>query len=248
MGLSETILAAIIGALATVVTAVFQLVRNRPPSEGRPKKSRMRSALATVALGIACIVGGYAWSSLRAVSAREELRATMKAELAEQLAALVERKEQVEAQAKALAAAAPAVNPGSAGTVETLVHLPPCQIDAHPDEVGPVTCTDRAARDIALCATVPAAAMTSGVRVLARVPLSESPWQERDAGAPTLGSLRIGESTADFPVSANQRAVCLEVANWSVEDTLAVRMVVDYAFDPKPAAELTAATPGAAAL
>jgi hypothetical protein len=90
--------------------------------------------------------------------------------------------------------------------------------------------------------------MTSGIRVLARVPLSESPWQERDAGAPTLGSLRIGESTADFPVSANQRAVCLEVANWSVEDTLAVRMVVDYVFDPEPASELTAATPGAAAL
>jgi hypothetical protein len=248
MGMSETILAAIIGALATVVTAVFQLVRNRPPSEGRPKKSRMRSALATVALGIACIVGGYAWSSLRAVSAREELRATMKAELAEQLDALVARKEQVEAQARALASAAPATNHGSAGTAETLVHLPPCRIDAHPDEVGPVTCTDRTAQDIALCATIPAAAMTSNVRVFARVPLSETPWLERDAGSRTLGSLRIGDSTADYPVSADQRSVCLEVANWSVEDTLAVRLLVDYAIDPKPATELTAATPGAAAL
>jgi hypothetical protein len=247
MGMSETILAAIIGALATVVTAVFQLIRNRAPSESRPKKNRMRSALATVALGIACIVGGYAWSSLRAVSAKEELRATMKAELAEQLAALVERKEQAEAQVKALAAT-PAADLGAAGSAESLVHLPPCRIEAHPDEVGPVTCTDRTARSIALCATVPAAALTSSVRVFARVPLSESPWQERDAGAPTLGSLRIGESTADYPVSADRRSVCLEVANWSVEDTLAVRMVVDYASDPKPATELTAAAPGAASL
>jgi hypothetical protein len=248
MGMSETILAAIIGALATVVTAVFQLIRNRAPSESRPKKNRMRSALATVALGIACIVGGYAWSSLRAVSAKEELRATMKAELAEQLAALVERNEQAEAKAKALASAALAADHGNGGLAESLVHLPPCRIEAHPDEVGPVTCTDRAARSIALCATVPAAALTSNVRVFARVPLSETPWQERDAGAPTLGSLRIGESTADYPVSADQRSVCLEVANWSVEDTLAVRMVVEYALDPKPATGLTAATPGAASL
>jgi hypothetical protein len=248
MGISETIVAAIIGALATVVTAVFQLVRHRPPSEGRPKKNRMRSALATVALGIACIVGGYAWSSLRAVSAKEELRATMKAELTEQLAALVDRKEQAEAEAKALAAAAMAASHGTNGSAEALVHLPPCRIESHPDEVGPVTCTDRAARSIAMCATIPAAALTSNVRVFARVPLSEAAWQERDAGSPTLGSLRIAESTADYPVNADQRSVCLEVANWSVEDTLAVRLLVDYAFDPKPAAELTAATPGAAKL
>ena len=69
MGLSETIVAAIIGALATMATAIVQLIRNRAPSEGRPKKNRVRSLLATVALMIGCIVGGYAWSALRAVSA-----------------------------------------------------------------------------------------------------------------------------------------------------------------------------------
>ena len=70
MGLSETIVAAIIGALATMATAIFQLVRNRAPSETRPKKNRIRSLLATVALMIGCIVGGYAWSALRAATAR----------------------------------------------------------------------------------------------------------------------------------------------------------------------------------
>ena len=52
MGLSETIVAAIIGALATMGTAIFQLVRNRAPSETRPKKNRTRSVLATIALMI----------------------------------------------------------------------------------------------------------------------------------------------------------------------------------------------------
>ena len=40
MDLSETILAAIIGALATMLTAIIQLMRNRAPVETRPKKNR----------------------------------------------------------------------------------------------------------------------------------------------------------------------------------------------------------------
>ena len=93
MGISETIVAAIIGALATMLTAIVQLVRNRAPTDGRPKpkKNRMRSVLATIALMIGCIVGGYAWSSLRAVSAKEELAATMEAEFTKQFAALAAR-------------------------------------------------------------------------------------------------------------------------------------------------------------
>jgi hypothetical protein len=252
MGLSETIIAAIIGALATMGTAIFQLVRNRAPEGTKPKKNRMRSLVATIALMIGCVVGGYAWSSLRAVSAKEDLQATMRAEFSQQFAALAAR----QAEPKE-----PAANPangddGSAipashdesGTAESLAHLPPCRLNAHPDEVGPVTCSDRVAQTIALCAAVPSAAQTLAVRVQARVPKSESPWLERDAGAPTLGSLRIAEAPAEYPVSADQRSVCLEVSNWSVEDTLAVRLLVDYALGPKPAAELTAATPGAATL
>jgi hypothetical protein len=84
--------------------------------------------------------------------------------------------------------------------------------------------------------------------VLARVPKSESPWLERDAGAPTLGSLRIAAAPAEYPISADQRSVCLDVANWSVDDTLAVRVIVEYAFAGPAASELTAATPGAHSL
>jgi hypothetical protein len=210
----------------------------------------MRSALATVALGIACIVGGYAWSSLRAVNAKDEMRTTMEAEFTRQFEALAAR------QAQAAIAAAAAREAGSAvpahhansGTAESLAHLPPCRINAHPDEVGPVTCSDRAAQTISLCAAIPAAAQTSNVRVFARVPNSEAGWQERDAGATTLGSLRLGESANEYPVNAEQRSVCLEVSNGSVEDTLAVRLAVDYAIAPQPQQELTAAAPGAATL
>jgi hypothetical protein len=249
MGLSETIIAAIIGALATMGTAIFQLVRNRAPEGSKPKRNRVRSLLATIALMIGCVVGGYAWSSLRAVSAKEEMQATMRAEFSEQFAALAARQAEpkLPASPEADGNAIPAVH-GASGTSESLAHLPPCKLNAHPEEVGPVICSDSVAQTISLCAAIPSAAQTVNVRVQARVPKSESPWQERDAGAPTLGSLHVSEAPVEYPVSADQRSVCLDVSNWSVEDTLAVRLLVDYAVGPKPAAELTAAAPGAATL
>ena len=251
MGISETIVAAIIGALATMLTAIVQLVRNRAPSDGRPKpkKSRMRSALATIALMIGCIVGGYAWSSLRAVSAKEELAATMEAEFTKQFAALAAR-QNPEAAGSSHAAADPTAIPtrnGENGASQSLAHLPPCRIHTQPDEVGPVTCTDAVAQPIALCASIPMAAHTTNVRVQARVPKSESPWLERDSGAPTLGSLHIAAATAEYPVSADQKSVCTDIANFSVEDTLAVRVIVEYAFG-SATSELTAAAPAAHSL
>jgi hypothetical protein len=251
MGISETIVAAIIGALATMLTAIVQLVRNRAPSDGRPKpkKNRIRSVLATAALMIGCIVGGYAWSALRAVSANDELKATMEAEFTKQFAALAARQNPSAGESGAgssTGASIPARN-GEHGSAESLAQLPPCRISVQSDEVGPVTCTERAAQTIELCASIPSAAHASNVRVQARVPKSESPWLERDAGAPTLGSLHIGASPAEYPVSADQRSVCLEMANWSVDDTLAVRVIVEYAFGPT-SNELTAAAPTAHAL
>ena len=241
MGLSETIVAAIIGALATMVTAIIQLIRNRAPSDSRPKKNRTRSVLATIALMIGCIVGGYAWSALRAQSAKQEMQAAMRAELAE----FARQSQQAAAAAKAEgeAGARIAARNGQAGAAESLAHLPPCRINASPDEVGPVTCTESVAQQIALCAAVPAASHTTNVRVQARVPKSEAGWEERDAGATTLGSLRIGAAANEYPVSPELRSVCLDVSNWSVEDTLAVRLIVEYGFPSPASSELTAAAP-----
>jgi hypothetical protein len=252
MGISENIIAAIIGALATMLTAIFQLIRNRAPSDGRPKpkKNRMRSVLATVALMIGCIVGGYAWSALRAVSAKDELRATMEAELTRQFAEFAAHQRQLTADAGRSGAAEPGgaaieARNGDTGSAESLAQLPPCRIAAQPDEVGPVSCSERVAQTISLCAAIPAAARVDDVRVQARVPKSESPWLEREAGAATVGSLHVSSATTESPVSADQRSVCLEVSNWSVDDTLAVRVIVDYAIGAAPSSELTAAAPTA---
>jgi len=247
MGLSETIVAAIIGALATMATAIVQLIRNRAPDQSRPKKNRVRSLMATIALMIGCIVGGYAWSALRAVSAKEELQATMQAEFSRQFAEFAARQNLPPAPANGAATdangAAVAARNGEAGSTEALAQLPPCRISEKSADAGPVTCSASTALPISLCAAVPAASQTTNVRVQARVPKSESPWEERDAGATTLGSLHIGAATSEYPVSPELRSVCLEVANYSVEDTLSVRIIVDYNFGAAPSSELTASTP-----
>jgi hypothetical protein len=250
MGLSETILAAIIGALATMGTAIFQLVRNRAPSETRPKKNRVRSLVATIALMIGCIVGGYAWSALRAVSMREEIELAMDARYQKQFSELVAQ------LGPNSAAAAPADESGvaiaarnaQAGSAEAVARLPACHLNNQPDEVGPALCTEHVAQRIELCATVPSAARTTDVRLEARVPNSTEEWMTRDAGAATVGSIHVNGEPAEYPTSADQRSVCLDLANWSVTDTLAVRITVGYDFAPDPNAALTAATPAAHAL
>jgi len=242
MGLSETIIAAIIGAIATMGTAIFQLVRNSSPTDGRPKpkKSRMRSLVATSALMIGCLVGGYAWSALRAVSAKEELQATMQAEFSRQFAEFAERQKQI---ASATSAAAMPARNADSGAVESLAQLPACRISAQSQDAGPVTCNEAGAQSIALCAAIPARAEATNVRVLSRVPKSEAAWEERAAGAPTLGSLHLGATTTQSPITPDLHSVCLEVANYSVEEALTVRLVVEYAVPKPQTGELTASAP-----
>jgi len=244
MGLSETIIAAIIGAGATMATAIVQLIRNSAPSDGRPKpkKSRMRSLFATIALMIGCIVGGYAWSALRAVSAKEEMQATMQAELSRQFAEFATRQSQAASQSSAGGGALPAGNADS-GSAESLALLPACRISAQSQDAGPVACNEASAQSIALCAAIPARAEATNVHVQARVPRSEAAWEERTPGAPTLGSLHIGGATSGSPITPELHSVCLDVANYSVEETLAVRLIVDYAVPKPQAGELTASAP-----
>jgi hypothetical protein len=246
MGLSETILAAIIGALATMLTAIIQLMRNRAPVETRPKKNRVRSTFSIVVLVIGAMVGGYFYSELKSVSAREEiaaLRADLKlAAQATTEAAAIPTAPASEAAA-ATAAGAVSTNHVGAGSAESVAHLPPCQVPKQAADAGPTACDESLATRIALCALVPSGSLTSSVHVEARVPLSDTPWMPADAGATVLGNLRISPQATEYPASPEKRSVCLDISNWSVEDKLAVRIVVDYTIPAAPASELTAAAP-----
>jgi hypothetical protein len=222
-------------------------VRNRAPSETRPKKNRVRSTFAIIVLVTGAMVGGYFWSELRAVGAKEEI-AALRADLK-----LAAREATVSAES-AGSSDRPATPPAAdgamkparladAGSAASVVHLPPCRVTAQAEEAGPTACTAALATTIAVCAIVPASAHTSAVRLQARVPKSETEWLERNAGADTLGDLHIAAASTEYPASVDKRSVCLDVANWSVDDTLAVRVIVDYDAGPSATSELTAAAP-----
>src|SRR4026207_2049961 len=90
MDLSETIVAAMIGAGATVATATFQLFmafRSRK-ADSRPKRSNgIRSALAVFGLLLGAAVAGFAYSELRMEREREDTRA-MEQRISDRLQAL----------------------------------------------------------------------------------------------------------------------------------------------------------------
>jgi len=228
MGLSETIIAAIIGAGATMATAIFQLIRNRAPSDVRPRKKRLRSLFATVALMIGCIVGGYAWSSLRTVSATEQMRSTLQTEFTRQFAALAVHQ----------------ATHTRSGSAESLLQLPPCRAATPADEDSVATCTENDVQTVALCAALPAAAQRNQMQVMARVQRPDSSWQKGDAGSGALGDLHVEEAQT-APPGAPEPSACVNVANWSVEDMLMVRLVVDFTLAAAPtqpaAASITAA-------
>ena len=247
MDLSETIIAAIIGAGATMATAIFQLLRNRSPIDVRPRKNRIRSLLATIVLMLGCMVGGYAWSSLRAVNANEQMRSTLQTEFSRQFAALsAQQREGVPTGNNPDAGALP-VGHSLPGTAESLVQLPPCTPAEHADDTGVATCTAHTAHDVALCAALPATAQDARLQLMVRTLKPASTWQKRDPDSPTSGDLHVSDAMPEQSLDPTERPVCRTVANWSVTDALLVRLLVDYTLPPKALAE-PAITPITASL
>ena len=130
MGLSETIVAAMIGAMATIITATFQLLhlRGRAKAETRPKRGAARSLVTLGVIVLASGVGGFAYSELRAERVREDTR-QLRLELSTQLRELATSTERLahlrsEQTETASAAAQPVALTGSASS-EAILRLAP---------------------------------------------------------------------------------------------------------------------------
>ena len=125
MGLSETILAAMIGALATVTTALFQLYTgfkqarssSKSVDNSRAKKgTTMRSALAVLALMVASGAGGFLYSEFMKQRSGEDMRA-MRSELQELRTLIATGRDVVKAQAQEAAAPPQPAEPKAAVTM-----------------------------------------------------------------------------------------------------------------------------------
>jgi hypothetical protein len=249
MGLSETILAAMIGALATVTTALFQIItafRARNKVDVRPKKgSTMRSVLAVLALMVASGAGGFLYSEFIKERAAEDLRA-MRTELKELRTLIASGKEAMRAEVVAAAATdtAPAIAAGIANTAVTL----PAAIESVADSVESVVyvpacrgsspiaaCGEQEAQRIALCGTIPSYARVDRIQLFAQPDAMQHPWEQHQVSLEQdLGGARFTGNSFEYAQGGDLKAVCVNFMQWSSEHPHIARVVVQFGFGAVP--------------
>ncbi|MBV6418458.1 MAG: hypothetical protein CMLOHMNK_03322 [Steroidobacteraceae bacterium] len=225
MGLSETIIAAIIGASATVSAAGFQLMRTRSQPSVRPRRSTLRAMLTLVALVIASAAGGYAYSELRADGARQEM-ARLRGEINDQLQAL--------AVANARRAEVmPALPPVASS--EALVQLAAC-VRSGADSDGPAPiCEAQSVAPTVLCTQIPSTAERLGIDRYSRPLGADGDWQVHaaEAGAVTH-DVSFVDAAPGYVATADSVPVCVNVWNEDPSRAQVARIVVRY--QPRQAA------------
>jgi len=237
--LSEPVVAAVIGATATVITALVQLrlswrkeLKERERGQPITKKSRRGPVIAVLALMIAAGVGGFALSqyfvSLREGD-RDALRSDLQSKLSEinatalrlEQARTTERK-QIETEVQR----ADASRQGEEGAAASAV-VGPCKPEGTPGARQP--CTEQTALRVTVCASVPATATVKEVQLYIRAENSKQPWPEsRVQPGQDAGDARFAEKFSERPEDGGAKQVCQGFANWSHEKSRLARIVVKY--------------------
>jgi len=238
--LSEPLVAAMIGALATVATALIQLriswrkeIRERERGQPITKKSRRGPVVVVFVLVVAGAVGGFALSqyflSLREGD-RDALRADLQAKLSEinatalRLAeARMNERKQIETEVQR----ADASRLGEEGAAASVV-VGPCKPEGVPG--AREECTERSALRVTLCARVPAAATVKEVQLYIRSDDPKQPWSEaRVQPGQEVGQSRFAEKFSERSEDSAAKQVCQGFSNWSHEKSRFARIVVKYA-------------------
>jgi len=236
---SDGLIAAFIGALATVVTALIQLriswrkeLRERERGQPITKKSRRGPVMVVFALMIAAAVGGFALSqyfvSLR-TGDRDELRADLQSKLAEinatalRLAeARMNERKQIETEVQR----ADALRLGEEGAAASAL-VGPCKPMVVPG--ARQECTEQSAMRITLCASLPASATVKEVQLYIRAD-DKQPWPDaRVQPGQEAAQARFAEKFSERSDDGGAKQVCQAFANWSHEKTRVARIVVKYA-------------------
>lgn len=243
MGLSETILAAMIGAVATVSAALFQLVmawRSRSKVDTRAKKgTAARSILSILALMVASAAGGFLYSEFLKQRNAEDMRA-MRDELKDLRALIAQGRDQGHSSDAAATQPADAVMPismtgeGVEDTVESIAYVPACR---RTDSA--TACAEADAQRIALCGTVPAYARVDRIDLFAQPDAVQHSWESHKASLEQdLGGARFTGKSFEYAQANELKAVCVNFMQWSSEHPHIARIVVQYGFgDAAPSAD-----------
>lgn len=242
MGLSETILAAMIGAMATVSAALFQIfssMKSRNKIDLKPKRgSTMRSILAVLALMIASAVGGFSYSELLKQGDGEDLRA-MRMELRElkDLATAARMAPQPHSSTQEVdepdpLSVAMAVSLAAAPMrAESVAYVPACRRIVVEGQAA-ANCSEAEAQRIALCGSIPAYSHIEAIDLFAQPDAVQRPWEEHRASLDQdLGGARFTGKSFEYAQSSELKAVCVNFMQWSSEHSHIARIVVNYSFD-----------------
>lgn len=219
MGLSETIVAAMIGASATVSAAGFQWMKARTSSNVKPRRSALRAALTLLALVLTSAVGGFAYSELRAQGARAEI-ARLRDEMNGQLQALVIENDRRANDARLLP---------QTGSSEALVQLAPCvRSGAEGDGPAPI-CESASISPVTLCTQIPATAERLGVERYSRPLEGSADWQPHasETGTQAL-DVSFADASPSYAATTDLSAVCVQVWNKDPARAQVARIVVRY--------------------
>ncbi|HMN43494.1 MAG TPA: hypothetical protein PKE27_02920 [Povalibacter sp.] len=239
MGLSETILAAMIGAAATVGTALFQLLgafRAKGRTDIKPKRgTTLRSIIAITALMVASAAGGFLYSQFLQQRAGEDIRA-MRQELRElrdlTASRVLERSQpQQFADVAAPESAMPVPEPHAipislepeSGVAESIAYVPACRV------AGASDCPEAQAQRIALCGTVPAHARVETIHFFAQPDAVQHPWDQHAVALEAdVGGAKFSGNTFEYAQGPAAKAVCVNFMQWSSQHPHIARIVVQY--------------------
>jgi len=236
MNLSDSIMAALIAAGATVLATLVQLriswrkeLRERERGQPITKKTRRGPVTIVFLMMIAAAVGGFALSqyflSLREVD-RDALRSDLQSKLSEINAtamrleqARLNERDQIETGARR----ADATRLGEEGVAASVV-VGPCPA------VPADHCTEKSAVRVAVCAKVPASASVKEVLLYTRFEDSQAPWADaRVQAGQDAGQARFMDKTLERPDGDGAKQVCQAFVNWNREKSRLARILVKYA-------------------
>ena len=233
MNLSETVIAAMIGASATVATATFQLFtafRSRK-ADYKPKRgSGLRSMLAVCGLVLGAAVAGFGYSELRLQREREESRA-MEQRIADRLQALanVQLAQLRNGNSESAAVLAAASGTPVPARSEAMARISACRPQTPGYGGDPIGCDAANANRVALCASVPSQASVREVQLFAHADGEFTQWEgSRVSVDQDIGGARFLDRTYEVEEGTDQKAVCAQFLQWNSERGHVARVVVVY--------------------
>jgi len=241
MNISDPLMAALIGASATVLAALVQLrlswrneLKERERGQPITKKTRRGPVIVVFALMIAAAVGGFALSeyfmTLRDGD-RDTLRMELQSKLSEisasaarlELARLTER-EQVESGVLR----AEALRRGEEGVTASAL-VGPCKAESAAAPGSRPACSEQSAVQVAVCARVPASANVKEVLLYTRFEDTQQSWADsRVQPGQDAGGARFVEKVFERPDGDAAKQVCQGFVNWSGEKARLARILVKY--------------------